>query len=211
MHDNLLLIFLKAPVSGKVKTRLALTRGEEEAARIYKEMAQDIFHRFRGLPGISTVVAYERAQEFPDLIWLDEHNPSFVEQEGNGLGERLENAFRWAFALGAKRVAAIGGDSPGLPVDWLTQAFKKLERGHLVLGPAEDGGYYLIGMNHLEPDLFVDIPWSTSQVFNRTLEKIKERGLPFFLLPAYFDVDDEKSLKRWRERNDRVVVGNHFV
>ncbi|MBI4057417.1 MAG: TIGR04282 family arsenosugar biosynthesis glycosyltransferase [Elusimicrobia bacterium] len=212
MFDNILLLFLKAPVPGKVKTRLASTRGIEEAARLYKGMSAEVYRCVKELPGINMVVAYERAIEFPNLSWLDEKNPNFIDQEGESLGERLENAFRWAFTLGAKRVAALGGDSPGLSSEWIHKAFEGLHTHDLVLGPAEDGGYYLVGLqgrsdsgsNRLESVLFKDVPWSTPQVLKTTLEKSKEMGLRFSLLPVYFDVDDEETLKRWETQSHNL-------
>jgi len=195
--ENLLLLFLKAPVPGRVKTRLAATLGAEAAAGLYVRMARQVYQAASRLPGIQTLAAYEPAQAFPDLSWLGPHPPAFAAQEGEGLGQRLENAFRLAFSLGARRVAAIGADSPGLPAEWLSLAFAELGRNAMVLGPAEDGGYYLIGLSRFEPALFETIPWSSPQVLALTLDKARDLGLAFFLLPEYFDVDDEESLRRW--------------
>ena len=114
-------------------------------------------------------------------------------QASGGLGERMEQAFRQAFEAGAKKVVIIGSDCPELTGEMLQRAFDQLDEADYVLGPAPDGGYYLLGMKELESSVFHDIEWSTETVRAQTLEKIQAAGKSYALLPVLSDVDTEED------------------
>ncbi len=185
---NILLIFIRNPVLGKVKTRLARTMGDAEALRIYHILLEKT--RAAALD-----VSAERwlwYSDFADLL-DDWSNADFYKkiQHSGDLGERMEAAFGDAFDTGANKVVIIGSDCPDLTGGILQQAFDALDDSHFVLGPVPDGGYYLLGMKQLEPSVFHDIEWSTDSVRARTLEKIRLVGLTCALLPELMDVDTE--------------------
>jgi len=117
-------------------------------------------------------------------------------QSGADLGARLVHAFQTIFGLGADKVVAIGSDSPTLPPENLDLAFRKLDDHDLVLGPAEDGGYYLIGLNQPRRELFAGIEWSSDAVFASTIAAAANLKLDFESLPFWYDVDDVISLRR---------------
>jgi hypothetical protein len=120
-------------------------------------------------------------------------------QSGADLGERLSGTFRSLFAVGFRRVVVIGADSPTLPSAYLTAAFERLhEDAEVVLGPAEDGGYYLVGAMRLVPLMFEEIPWGTGRVMQATLAALKRCGLRSTLLPRWYDVDRPADLERMR-------------
>lgn len=187
-----LLIFIRNPQLGKVKTRLARTVGDAEALRIYRILLEKTRTAALG-------VQAERWLFYSDFIekndgWPD---PDFSKKtQANGdLGERMEQAFRTAFEEGAKKVIIIGSDCPQLTGEMLQMAFDKLDKADFVLGPVPDGGYYLLGMKKLEPSVFHDIEWSTETVKIRTLKKIQAAGKSCALLPVLSDVDTEED---WR-------------
>ena len=192
-----LIIFLKNPVRGKVKTRLAETVGPDKALRIYHQL-----------------LAYTRdlanSLEVKKQVWYSEHaeerdgwDPATCTlkvQQGDDLGEKMKNAFVEAFREGCKPVVIIGSDCAELTEGLLIQAFDSLVHNDVVIGPSEDGGYYLLGMNAHHPDLFEDIPWSTPDVLSKTLIKVKQKGLDLCLLPELNDVDLESDWSKVRHR-----------
>jgi len=189
---NALLIFIRNPQLGKVKTRLARTVGDEEALRIY----QILLEKTRAA---ALSVQADRWLFYSDFIdknddWSEADFSKKIQANGD-LGERMEQAFRTAFEAGAQQVVIIGSDCPELTGGLLQTAFDKLDESDFVLGPVPDGGYYLLGMNELEPSVFHNIAWSTETVRARTIEKIQAAGKSYALLPVLSDVDTEED---WR-------------
>jgi rSAM/selenodomain-associated transferase 1 len=185
-----LLIFAKNPVPGKVKTRLAATIGNERAFAVYKELLQHTAAVTGNLP-VNKLLFYSDFIEEADC-WNERFQKQL--QNGAGLGERMENAFAVAFSKGYEKVVIIGTDIPALDEEIIRAAFDSLIKNDVVIGPTNDGGYYLLGMKTNHPELFQNIAWSTSVVFSATVSKIKERELTYHCLPALTDVDEEKDL-----------------
>ena len=192
MKKEALLIFQKNPVKGKVKSRLAVTMGEDAALEIYQFLVEQTFKAVNGID--QDVLVF-----YSDFIPEDHHNPNQVMkiQWGNDLGEKMKNAFEKAFFLGYHKVVIIGTDCPDLTSELLSQSFEQLDRTDLVIGPAEDGGYYLLGMKSTYPFLFENIEWSTSQVFSQTLEAAKKNNLSLGQLPVLHDIDMEEDWRRF--------------
>lgn len=192
---NVLLIFIKNPRLGAVKTRLARTLGDSEALRIYLIL----LHKTR-VAALGTAV--ERWLFYSDAVaagdeWPESGFRKFV-QSGDDLGSRMEDAFRRAFAAGAGRVVIIGSDCPALSAAVLGEAFRQLDSFDFVLGPASDGGYYLLGMRRLETTVFQEIAWSTASVREQTVAAMEGLGKTCFLLPELSDVDTEEDWARWK-------------
>lgn len=190
--DNTLLIFVRNPRLGQVKTRLAQTVGDTEALRIYQILLAKTRVAALGLRA-RRVVFYADTPDEPD-IW----NPQYFEkkvQEGADLGARMHHAFEAAFAMGANKAIIIGSDCPELTGPDIRKAFAALDKVDIVLGPVPDGGYYLLGMKEPDASLFEGITWSTDTVLARTLEKIQAAGKTCRLLPVLSDVDTEAD---WR-------------
>jgi rSAM/selenodomain-associated transferase 1 len=198
---NKLILFVKAPVPGQVKTRLTPALTPEQACGLYRSWACDIYRRSSEWGGAQIEVAYAPHPSFPTPDWVSaEASVASFEQEGKTLGEKLIRAFSSGFSRGADRVVIIGSDSPGLPVDYLEQAFEGLSAKPVALGPADDGGYYLIGLQgRLRPELFQDIAWSTDSVFSQTMDRASRFGLSVHLLPGYFDIDTPEDLRKLPE------------
>ncbi|MBK6998112.1 MAG: TIGR04282 family arsenosugar biosynthesis glycosyltransferase [Lewinellaceae bacterium] len=189
---NTLLIFIRNPQLGKVKTRLAQTLGDEEALRIY----QILLKKTRSAALACEAERYLFYSDFVDE--QDDWAPAFFQkkiQHRGDLGARMESAFQQTFESGAKKVIIIGSDCPELSGETLQQAFDLLDTADFVLGPVPDGGYYLLGMKALESSVFHNIEWSTETVRAKTIEKILAVGKSYALLPILSDVDTEED---WR-------------
>lgn len=191
-HDNLLLIFYRNPELGKVKTRLAATIGNEKALAVYLKLAEHTKNITEGLKA-DKVVFYSQTIEIKDQ-WPGETYQKH-EQSGNDLGERMLNAFQYGFDRGYKRVCIIGTDCLELNRTIIETAFHALERHDVVLGPAKDGGYYLLGMKKMHADFFINKNWSTQTVMHDTLLNILHNLASLHLLPLLSDIDVEEDLK----------------
>ncbi len=193
-----LIIFIKNPVKGKVKTRLAATVGDDKALDIYKILLQ---HTRR----IAMEVDVVRLLFYSDAVVLQDDWPvsHFHKhtQKGNNLGERMAHAFATAFER-HKKAIIIGSDCAALTSAILEGAFAKLDSHDFVIGPATDGGYYLLGMRRWVPTLFEHIEWSTSTVFTETLKKISNMGGTYALLPTLSDVDNEADWEKAKGQID---------
>lgn len=196
------LVFLKAPRSGYVKTRLATTLGSAAANDVYRELTE---RQMAEIPALWRLeVHYAPRGARPEMItWLGKR-PRYRLQRGEGLGPRLTSAFGAAFAAGANRVLAIGADCPDLDTASLHHASQALDTTDVVLGPAKDGGYYLIGLRRHLPGLFAEIPWSSAAVLRTTLRRARALGVSVHLLEEKEDIDDAAALRRYRLRQASV-------
>ena len=201
MNPNLeskraLIVFVKSPVPGDVKTRLIPHLSAEESAGLYRCFVVDILGALSPNGDTRLLVAYQPNSKMPDLSWLGFRSaPEFFRQEGKSLGERLIHAFGVAFGRGCREVVIIGSDSPTLPASFIEQGFAALRDADVVLGPATDGGYYLIGLSRPCMKLFEDVAWSTDQVFERTARSAQAQGYRLRVLPTHYDVDTVEDLK----------------
>lgn len=186
-------MFAKQPVPGRVKTRLAQCWGADRAAQLYEAMLLDLCDRI-------SVVAERRVIAYaPDDVatrtWFQEHSPHAFKlwpQPNGDLGQRIVGFFAEHLQAPESHVVLIGSDSPSLPLEVIDSAFAHLEQHDCVIGPAADGGYYLIGLSGHAVKwnaLFEGIPWSTSEVLMTTVRRIQEQSLGMALLPVWYDID----------------------
>jgi rSAM/selenodomain-associated transferase 1 len=200
MKKEVVLVFQKNEVLGKVKTRLAAGMGEHRALEIYRHLIQLTYSVLETVP--VPVWTY-----FSDFIPESTHlsvEKSLV-QQGQDLGERMANAFARTFESGMDKVVLIGTDCPTLQPQHLLQAFDALINSDLVLGPATDGGYYLIGMKDGAAYLFEGIEWSTSQVLSQTLQVASQHGLTTTLLPELDDIDTQEDWQRYSSHFENKI------
>lgn len=191
---NVLLIFIKNPILGQVKTRLASSVGNEEAMRIYMELLQHTQAVSLKLDAIR-VVCYSHFIDSTDA-WLANDFAPYL-QEGDHLGARMSNAFETAFSEGAEKVVVIGSDCPQISTEILKNAFAALSNHEMVIGPSMDGGYYLLGMSRYFPQLFNHINWSTSSVFEETNRQAIQQNIQPAILPTLSDVDYIEDWKKY--------------
>ncbi len=194
-----LIVFTRYPEPGKAKTRLIPALGESGAAALSRQMTEHTLAQVQMLQHqMSVAVEIRFAGGTTDLMqqWLGQEW-MYTPQGDGELGDRLMRSFQNAFASGRHRAIVIGTDCPELDSSQLQAAFQALETYPLVLGPTNDGGYYLIGMNCFLPDLFVDIAWGTSTVLQQTLETAHKLQLAIAQLPMLSDVDYPDDLVVW--------------
>ena len=201
-----LVLFIKYPEARKVKTRLGAEVGFEFAAELYRLFIQQTFDLAQNCSAEKVFVAFEPAERKLDFAEFVPKKFTIFPQEGKNLGERMLNAFKDAFARGYKNVAILGSDSPTLPLENINEAFEKLRKSDLVLGPAEDGGYYLIGLTHDHPGLFDNIEWSSNSVMQATIERAEKLRLQYKLLSVWYDIDTKKTLMRAAEEEKNGMI-----
>ena len=193
LPDNVLIIFVKYPQPGFVKTRLAKEIGKKNASELYRLFVETLLARIKD-KNFTRVIFYSPISKRNEIKrWLGD-NLALSPQKGRGLGERLSYAFRLTFKNGAKRVVVIGTDSPALNKKLILDAFKKLKETQCVLGPAFDGGYYLVGLASFHEEIFQHIYWSSDNVFKQTLKTIKKSRISFSLLDKQLDIDNKDDL-----------------
>ncbi len=188
--NEALIIFVRNPVLGQIKTRLAVTMGNEKALAAYNFL----------LAHTKIIVENTNAKKFvfyADFVNENDLWDGYYKniQQGDDLGERMENAFDTVMKLGFKKVCIIGSDCYELSSEILIEAFKNLDMHAVTIGPAVDGGYYLLGMQAPLKNIFDGILWSTDQVFKQTQILIVQQDFSLQLLPILTDVDEEADIK----------------
>lgn len=187
-----LIVFVRHPELGKVKTRLAKAIGDEKALQVYQLLLAHTNQITINL-NCQKFIFYTESIEVNDT-WSNEIYIK-KKQTGTDLGKRMHNAFKQLFEQNFKKVLIIGSDCYQLKKDMIKEAFQLLNQNEIVIGPTFDGGYYLLGMNHLVPELFANKFWSTDQVFKQTLLDIQNLNLSFAQLQYLHDVDEAADLQ----------------
>lgn len=207
-----LIIFTRYPEPGKTKTRLIPLLGPDGAAELQRQMTEYILARVKEIQGnrpVSVEVRYEGDNEGLVRKWLGPDIP-FRPQGRGDLGERMACAFRETFQTGMNKVVLVGTDIPGIKVHILLKAFETLGYADMVLGPARDGGYYLIALKQANAQLFAHIPWGTGKVLERTRQIADGLGLSTVLLETLDDVDRPEDLRLWEEAT-KGIAGPHSL
>lgn len=197
--SRLLIIFVKNPIPGKCKTRLAKTIGNIAATEAYKVL-------LRHTALITEPVNAIKEVHYSDFVEDDDmFQNNFVKkvQEGTNLGEKMKNAFAKAFQQGFQQVVIIGSDLLDINTDDINEAFSALEIYDYVIGPAEDGGYYLLGMTKFNPTLFENKDWGSSTVLQETLKDLKNENIA--LLDERNDIDTFEDLQEFRELIEHIT------
>ena len=191
--DGVAYVVAKAPRPGVSKTRLCPPLTPDQASHLAAAFLRDTLSNVT-LAGLSARIVCQGMTEQQELRRLAGPLTRVSIQSGAGLGDALDGAFREGLADGFAAVAVLGADSPTLPVLVIREAFAALTDNDVALGPAEDGGYYLLAARRAHPWLFHDMPWSTDRVASETVRRCRALGLRTHVLPAWYDVDDAASL-----------------
>lgn len=205
--QDLVILFTRYPRPGKCKTRLIPVLGDEGATRIHQQLVSHILKEVdecirRG--NTELCIYYDGGSRLEMEEWLDK-NYSFMQQQGEDLGERMAQALISALNQ-EKNVILLGSDCPAVSASLLQEALDSLHHHDMVVGPAHDGGYYLIGLaGNVSRDscrsLFSRIPWSTPQVLSKTLKRAQEQNLHYHTLPILHDIDTAEDLKHFHHRS----------
>jgi rSAM/selenodomain-associated transferase 1 len=194
-------VMAKVPGAAPVKSRLHAALTEVRATELYRCFLLDRLDALVAVPGIAPVVAFTPPEARARMATLAPPGVRLLAQEGGDLTERLTRLFDRLLGEGHPAALAMDSDSPTLPMAYVATAARALadDEADVVIGPSDDGGYYLIGLREPRPVLFEDVPWSTAQVLAVTLARARGLGLRVRLLPAWFDVDTEADLHRLRD------------
>jgi rSAM/selenodomain-associated transferase 1 len=210
-----LLLFARLPVAGQVKTRLVPPYTPQEALQLHRALLSDsldLLNRSASSASAASFLYLSESGVLDAELSGKLGLASLALQRGADLGERLARAFQERFAAGARQVVILGSDAPHLPAEQILRAFQSLGKDELVVGPARDGGYYLIGAARLHPELFRGIPWGTAQVYRETVRKARKEGISIASLPAWDDIDlPEAVAALWKEILHREKTGGGEV
>lgn len=189
MKTNALVIFTRNPKLGKVKTRLAKTIGDADALQVYKDLLQHTMEQSQNVD-CDKFVFYDRAIVEGD-IWKEEVYQKKLQSKGD-LGDKMQAAFQLLFAMGYTNCIIIGSDLFDLKSELIETAFTELEKSDVILGPAEDGGYYLLGLKEMHKPLFKNKDWGTSTIYQDTLKDLETHKI--HLMPTLNDIDTFEDL-----------------
>ncbi|MCZ8344533.1 MAG: TIGR04282 family arsenosugar biosynthesis glycosyltransferase [Leptospira sp.] len=196
MYEKAIILFSKKPKLGHVKTRIAKSLGDSKALAIHKELLEITLKMLQRVECKKYLFWDELSEESPEFLY---HGFDIRSQKGKDLGERMENAFSDVIPFHDK-VLILGTDCPCINAEILEEAFVSLDTSDLVLGPAADGGYYLLGKKVMNPMVFKDIQWSTDTVLADTIKTCKEQKLKFNLLRVLSDIDTEEDYIQWKTK-----------
>ena len=187
-EDCGLIVFLRSPVKGKVKTRIASTLGEDKALEIYLHLS-------------SVTLSLAAKVKMPVYLFYegdtDRLSEGTLQQSHGSLGEKMKSAFEHVFRYHSKAII-IGSDCPFISLHDIETAQLQLDYYNYVIGPSEDGGYYLLGLHREMPDVFNDMAWSTPEVLKETIRQIEAKGNSFTLLRKLYDIDTEQDWIRYQ-------------
>jgi len=195
---KVIIIMAKVPIAGTVKTRLQPFLSAEQSATLAECFLRDAVSKAKSLSN-ELIIAYTPVEKRDVLLTTLPNEQIFIEQKGANLGGKMFHAFEFAFSQNSDAVVMIGTDSPTFPAQFITQAFEMLSETDAVLGETADGGFYLIGLQKLEKEIFEAVEWSSPKTFNQTVQNIENLGLKFSLLPNWYDIDMPDDLKRLKK------------
>ena len=198
--DNVLILFVKAPRLGAVKTRLQPELTADQSLQLYQAMVEDLAHQFANLDFCDLKLFFYPVNAVGEMkTWLGD-TFEYYSQHGNDLGEKMQNAITTMLNSNYKKVVLTGSDIPTLDSATIDHAFSSLNEENIVIGPSSDGGYYLIGMKKQNPEIFRQISWSSGSVLRQTIEKAKSANLKIVELEEKWDIDTYQDLcKIWAE------------
>lgn len=204
-----LVVFVKAARLGFVKTRLAEKIGPEAACNVYRELVAAVLNRIDAIPSVELRFTPDNAQD--EIRPWSQPGWELAAQGAGDLGEKLRRAFDEQFASGAERVVIIGSDCPEILENDIVEAWDALANRDVVLGPAMDGGYWLIGLRSQHPELFEGIAWSSPVVLEETMTRILKAGLSIHLLRKLSDVDTVEDFQAWCDHRSKSKQSSaHF-
>ena len=193
-----LIVVAKKPEPGFTKTRLCPPFTPQEAAQFYRCLMLDTLELAARVQGVEHCLAYTPIGAHAYFQNLVPEGFSLIPQQGADLGERLANTLADRFQRGYRKVVVMNSDGPTLPLSYLEQAFRQLQQCDVSLGMGHDGGYYLIGMKQMRPQLFENIAWSSGRVISQTLDTCRRLKLEVHRLPQWYDVDVGEDLQKLR-------------
>ena len=209
MEDQCLVMFIKFPEQGQVKSRLAKDLGEEKSAELYRCFIEDLLARFSKRDYRFQIAFYPAVKEC-EIKEMFGNDFLYIPQSGEDLGERMKNAFSRCFSGGPRSVVIIGSDVPDLPAWIVEEAFFSLGDHDAIIGPSVDGGYYLIGFRKetFNPAIFTGPKWGNEDVFQQTMTILQEGGALVYTLPVWQDIDRPEDIAILIKNNEKSEFAN---
>ena len=216
MSNPILVIMAKKPQVGRTKTRMCPPLTPTEAAHLYEALLRDSIALASNLEGIDLAIAITPPEATIYFKRISPPGTLLIPVECVDIGDCLSQVLGNLLEMGYPKVLAFNADGPTIPPQYIQTAVHQLDNDEVVLGPSEDGGYYLVGIKQLHPQIFSDIAWSTPQVLAQTMDKIEALGLRSGLLPPWYDVDTDSDLARLQDElaalpNDRLIYTRQFL
>ena len=208
---NALIVFVRYPEAGKVKTRLAEGTSNVFAGSVYRLCAERIFSEISSLKNFNRYIFYSEEKDKKKIIEWTNNNFFYYHQVGDDLGERMFNAFEFVFNQQNRQAIIVGTDIPDLSKEIILGAIDSLDKNDLVIGPSYDGGYYLLGMKKVHSGLFEDIEWSSNSVFSSTVRKANALNLKIKELQMLRDIDTKNELDNWLLQADNMELKNKIL
>ena len=199
MNSSALIIMAKEPQVGSTKTRLCPPMKLGEAAKFYEALLWDTIEMVAGVQGIDLAIAITPPESAAYFKRIASPDSILIPVACADIGECLAQVLSQLITMGYRQVMALNSDGPTLPPRYIQTAIKELDQHDLVMGPAEDGGYYLVGFRQLYASIFTGIDWSTDQVLAQTLRKAEQLNLSVHLLPPWYDIDTADDIHRLQE------------
>ena len=193
-----IIIMAKVPRAGNVKTRLQPYLSPDKCVLLSEAFLEDAIDKAQSLTN-DLIISFSPNSERDYFTKFENNKFTLLVQKGENLGEKMFNAFQFAFIQGSDAIVMIGTDSPTFPAKFIGQAFKSLKNSDAVLGETEDGGFYLIGLRTLPKEIFANIEWSSPKTFRQTTENITNSSLKISFLPIWYDIDFPEDLIKLRK------------
>ena len=206
MKDNCLIFIIDAPVSENIETELKKTFGTERAVHIYMDLLNSSYKTAKTLVNTSILISYKSSGKHPDLTWLDEDDPGFLEAKIKNLNERISSLFHWSFNAGAKKAVLLANYSPEVKTEWIEKSFELLNKETITIGPTEEKPY-LLGITPENLILLDEINFFTGDLTDNIYETIKKNRLKAESQPKTYTLKDEETLRKWIESKDS---GSHL-
>jgi uncharacterized protein len=205
---NALAVMAKAPIPGTVKSRLVPPLTATQAAELSRALLLDLLDQLQELSGAERYLCFTPDPAGVLMRAMAGAKFHLIAQRGSDLGERMAAVFTDLRTRGHRSILLIGSDLPAFPLNYLAQAFEYLAAptARAVLGPSEDGGYYLVGLNQPVPEIFRGMTWSHERVFTQTLARLEALGIPTRQLPRWFDIDTPADLERLRHLDETAAA-----
>ena len=209
--DKAVIVFARLPIEGKVKSRLAKDIGDRYAAELYRVCAEHLFSEVLKLKkhSIDFFLFYSDKNKIDNVKKWAGNEFYFCSQISGDLGKKMQHAFQLIFERGYSKIIIVGTDVPDINSGLLINAFDDLDNNDFVIGPSDDGGYYLLGTKSLQEDLFMEIEWGSETVFNDTLKRLKCKNTSIKILRKMIDIDTKKDFIRWYQKTKNE--SNHPV
>ncbi len=201
MRNNCFIYIVDAPVSENLDEELKKTFGDERAVHLYRDLVGTSYKLAANFKDDTVVISYKRAPKYPDLTWLDDNDPGFLEPKTQNLGERIYHAFRWGFNDGAQKALMLFTNVPRIETEWIKRAINYISPGRIVLGPAGEKPY-LLGLCLENIAVLKEINFNAVDLVDNILERARRNRIEVDLLPESFAVKDEESLRKWLESKE---------